>query len=85
MILEMMKPFLLMIAQCTESELAKCLEYSKAENKILRARLPENIQATPAERAELVRHAQGNPARQLETPCDDLHAENFRALGIGGM
>ena len=44
-------PLLLLLAQATERELVQMVEYLKAENRILRHKLPKRIEVTPAERA----------------------------------
>jgi len=48
-------PLLALIASATDSELARCVEYLKAENKILRARLPKRLTVTKAERGILLK------------------------------
>lgn len=48
-------PLLVLIARATEKELVLYLEYLKAENRILRSKLPKRIEVTPAERDRLVR------------------------------
>ncbi len=50
-----MHPLLVLIANATESELAKYVEYLKVENQVLQARLPKKIDTTEAERAKLLR------------------------------
>ena len=50
-----MHPLLELIANATEIELAKYVEYLKVENQILRDRLPKNIQTTEAERDKLLK------------------------------
>ena len=50
-----MHPLLALIANATESELAKYIEYLKVENQVLQARLPKKIDTTEAERAVLLR------------------------------
>jgi hypothetical protein len=40
-------PLVAMIASATENELAKYVEYLKAENRILRARIPGEIPCYP--------------------------------------
>jgi putative transposase len=47
--------FLLLLARATDRELAIYLDYLKAENKILRARLPQCIVPTAQERRQLMR------------------------------
>ena len=46
---------LLVLAQATEKELAAQVRYLKAENQILRARLPKRILVTPVERRRLLK------------------------------
>lgn len=46
---------LLVLAQATEKELAAQVQYLKAENQILRARLPKRILVTPVERRRLLK------------------------------
>ena len=48
-------PLLMLIARATERELVLYIEYLKAENRILRSKLPKWISVTPAERAKLVK------------------------------
>ena len=47
-------PLILALARATEPELARMIEYLKAENRILRGKLPKRVTCTPAERARLV-------------------------------
>jgi len=51
----LMHPLLVLIANATESELAKYVEYLKVENQILRERLPKKIETTEAERDKLLK------------------------------
>ena len=46
---------LLLIARFTNKQQAKLIEYLLVENRSLRAKLPKRIEATPAERAKLVK------------------------------
>ncbi len=57
----------LAVAAATESELVKQIEFLKAENEILRSRLPKRIYTTRAERARMVKYAKqlGSKASQL--------------------
>ena len=48
-------PLLPLIAKATEKEATKYIEYLKAENRILRNKLPKRVEVTEAERATLVR------------------------------
>ncbi|HJZ57698.1 MAG TPA: hypothetical protein VKE74_22210 [Gemmataceae bacterium] len=49
----MLQP-LWLLASATDRELARVVEYLKAENRILRDRLPARITVTPRERTRLV-------------------------------
>ena len=44
-------PLIMVLARATGSELARYVEYLKAENRILRDKLPKRVVCTPAERA----------------------------------
>jgi hypothetical protein len=57
---ELIHPLLMLIARATEKELVQYVEYLKAENRILRSKLPKHINVTPAERERLV--TRGKPA-----------------------
>ena len=48
-------PFLALIASSSDRELARYIEYLKAENKILRARIPRQVHTKPAERKRLLK------------------------------
>jgi putative transposase len=48
-------PLLLLIVRFTNKELAQTIEYLLAQNRILRSKLPKQIEVTPAERAKLVK------------------------------
>ena len=52
---EAIAPLLLLLARATEKELVLYIEYLKAENRILRNKLPKRVNVTPAERAKLVK------------------------------
>jgi putative transposase len=56
-----------LFARATDRELAKQLQFVIAENKILRARLPARIYATPKERAQLLKYGKplGSAVKQL--------------------
>jgi putative transposase len=45
---------ILMLASLTRSELARQIQYLKAENEILRAKLPKRVTVTPRERRRLL-------------------------------
>jgi putative transposase len=51
----LLHPLLALLASATRQELARQVAYLKEENRILRARLPERIVTTFAERRRLVR------------------------------
>jgi len=48
-------PLLALLASATRQELARQVAYLKEENRILRARLPDRIVATPQEKKRLLR------------------------------
>jgi len=49
------QPFLTLLATSSDSELARQVEYLKAENRILRAKLPTRLKVSDGERQELVK------------------------------
>ena len=48
-------PLLMLIARATGRDLVLYIEYLKAENRILRSKLPKRVNVTPAERAKLAK------------------------------
>ena len=48
-------PLLMVLARATESELARYVEFLKAENRVLRSKLPKRVICTPAEKRRLVK------------------------------
>jgi putative transposase len=48
-------PLLVMIAKATSTELQRYIDYPKAENQILRSKLPQRVVVTPAKREKLVK------------------------------
>jgi putative transposase len=50
-----LQPLFLLLAKSTGDDLARMVEYLKAENRILRDRLPKRIAVTPVERRRLVK------------------------------
>jgi putative transposase len=56
-----------MLASLTRSELARQIQYLKAENEILRAKLPKRVTVTPRERRRLLKlgHGVGPPIKHL--------------------
>jgi putative transposase len=64
------QPFLFLLAGCTEHELQRQIEFLKAENEMLRTRVPKKrISLEPAERAKLLKLGKelGPAIRQLIT------------------
>lgn len=61
--------FLRALAQATEREVVRHVQYLKNENRVLRDRLPEHIVTTPAERARLLKYGRpvGPAINQLIT------------------
>jgi putative transposase len=51
----LLQPLWLLLAAATDRELARVVEYLKAENRILRAKLPGRVAVTARERARLVK------------------------------
>jgi len=51
-------PLILMLASLGKSELARQVQYLKAENEILRAKLPKRVTVTPTERRRLLKLGQ---------------------------
>jgi putative transposase len=52
---KLLHPLLLLLARATEPKMVRMIEYLKAENRILRSKLPKRITVTPAERNRLVK------------------------------
>ena len=46
---------LMLLARVTQKELVKIVEYLKAENRMLRSKLPKRVDVTPAERPKLLK------------------------------
>jgi len=55
MAIRLLHPLFSLLASVTRQELARQVAYLKAENQILRARLPQHIVTTPKERQRLLR------------------------------
>ena len=55
---KLIHPLLLLLAKATEKEATKYIEYLKAENKILRSKLPKRVEVTEAEKATLIKLGQ---------------------------
>jgi putative transposase len=52
---KMFRSLLVVLAHATDRQLAKYVQYLKAENQILRSKLPKRLLTTPAERKRLLR------------------------------
>jgi putative transposase len=50
-----LQPLLLLLARLTDRQLAAAVQYLKAENEVLRSRLPKRITVTPRERQRLLK------------------------------
>ncbi len=50
-----MQPLFALFASSTDSQLRRMVEYLKAENRILRSKLPKRLTVTPRERNRLVK------------------------------
>jgi len=63
------RSLLLVIAGCTQKELARQVRYLKVENEILRSKLPARITVTPKERQRLLKFGAklGKAIRKLVT------------------
>jgi putative transposase len=55
MMLRLFQPLFLILAQASDRQLARMVEYLQAENRLLRERLPKRVRVTPAERSRLVK------------------------------
>src|SRR5215470_6594469 len=65
----LLQRFLLFLAAATDRELARVVEYLKAENRILRDRLPKRIIVTARERTILLKYGKrlGSKVREAIT------------------
>ena len=66
---KLIHPLLLMIANATDSELARHVQYLKVENQILREKLPKRITISMSERQRLLKYgkAVGSAIKELIT------------------
>jgi putative transposase len=64
-----LRPLLLLIARLADRELAAVVQYLKAENDVLRSKLPKVVKVTPQERQRLVKFGRplGSAIRHLIT------------------
>jgi putative transposase len=53
--MRLLQPLFALFASATDSQLARMVEYLKAENRILREKLPKRLAVTPRERNRLVK------------------------------
>jgi hypothetical protein len=67
-------PLLVMIAKATSTELQQYIDYLKAENQILRSKLPRRVDVTPAEREKLVKV--GNQPEYLPQETGNKDSDN---------
>lgn len=65
--MRLLHPLFVLLASVTRQELARQVAYLNAENRILRARLPQRIVATQSERCQLIR-----AGRKLGSQLKDL-------------
>lgn len=71
-----MQSFLVMLATATDRQLAKQVQYLKAENRILRNLLGQRVLVTPQERQQLLRFSYYN----LERPHQGKENEPLKKL-----
>ena len=57
--MRLLKPLFALLAAATDTELARMVEYLKAENRILRDKLPRRLIVTKQERNRLVKLGRG--------------------------
>jgi putative transposase len=67
--LRLLQPLFALLTSASDRELARMVEYLKAENRVLRDKLPRRITVTPTERARLVKlgRALGKSLKDLIT------------------
>ena len=70
-------PLMALLASATRQELARQVAYLKEENRILRARLPERLVATPQEKRRLVRCGR-KLGQQLKELISIVSYQSFR-------
>ena len=77
------QPLIIMLASMSRSELARQIQYLKAENEVLRSKLPKRITVTPSERQRLLKFgkAVGPAIRHLITIVS--HRTFLRWLACG--
>jgi len=67
--MKLLQPLFALFASASDRDLVRMIEYLKAENRILRDKLPARITVTPRERSRLLRLGQkvGSSLRDLIT------------------
>jgi putative transposase len=62
-------PLMLLLARATQRDMAQMIDYLKAENHILRSKLPKRVEVSPAEREQLVKRGKplGTKIKELNT------------------
>jgi putative transposase len=67
--LRLFRPLFLLLSHATDRQLARMVEYLKAENRLLRDRLPKRLKVTVQERRRLVKLGRplGSAIRELIT------------------
>jgi putative transposase len=68
---------LLVLAKATNKELARYVSFLKAENQLLRSRLPDRIKLTEREKNRLVRFGRGLGSA-LNYLCTIVHPDTLR-------
>jgi putative transposase len=68
---------LLVLAKATNKELARYVSFLKAENQLLRARLPERLKLTEREKNRLIRFGRGLGSA-LNHICSIVHPDTLR-------
>jgi putative transposase len=84
--MRLLQPLFALFASATDSQLAKVVEYLKAENRILRDRLPKRLTVTSRERNRLVKLGSklGSAIRDLITIVTPRAFARWVAAGRGG-
>jgi putative transposase len=67
--LRLFRPLFLLLSHATDRQMARMVEYLKAENRLLRDRLPKRLRVTVQERRRLVKlgRSLGSAMRHLVT------------------
>ena len=80
---KLLHPLLLLLARAAEPEIVRMIENLKAENRILRSKLPKQVNVTPAERNRLVKLGKklGSAIKEIITI---VHPRTFARWVSGG-